>query len=395
MPPPDDTEYPALPGEPTDNLLKDINVLKPDGTCNRCEKNAQSEQLKCFSCEKRYHVIECTAPKLCTPTFLRTIWPNLESSYPCITFICQFCRENKKLKDENIMMDRVSHIEQDIREMKQLLVETKHNQVPAAPIPAPTFAQITANKPAAIVIKPSEDTEDDQDITEDNLEELRNIAIEKSAEVLTTYKNRQGNQVIVCQNEKSKAVLMPHLTEKFPNKTIVTPPPRWPTITIKDIQGKYETNQLHEVIKRQNERVEVSPDNFKVIFTKEVHDAPGTYYAVARVSDKVRDQLKTNRNALCIGLHSCKVRDRFFVRRCNHCQELGHFHGQCKAERPICAKCSGSHDTRTCQSTRFKCHNCTVDGSTNTNHATYSPKCPVYIAAQEKVKDKISYYQKN
>ena len=374
-------------------LLKDVNMLKPDGTCNRCDKNAQSENLRCFLCEERFHVIECTAPKMCTPTFLKATWPTLGTLYPGITFICDLCRENKKLRNENVMMDRFNKMEHDIREIKQL-IQSKPND-PHPPTHTPTYAEKAANKPAAIIIKPNDIAEDDLPVTEDNLEEIRSIAIDKSVEVLSTYKNKQGNHVIICKNEKSKAALMPHLAQTFPTKTLHTPPPRCPTITIKGIHGAYDAETLYNTIKRQNPSINVTPDNFKVIFTKEVYDEPGTQYAVVRVADIVRDQIKTNRDALCIGMQSCKIRDRFFARRCNKCQELGHFHGECKAERAVCAKCAKSHDTRTCDVTRYKCHNCAMDGRSNTGHPAYSPKCPVYIAAQDKVKEKISYYQKN
>lgn len=374
-------------------LLKDVNVLKPDGTCNRCSKNAQSENLRCFLCEERFHVIECTAPKMCTPTFLKTTWPTLETLYPGITFICDLCRENKKMKDEHVMMDRFNKMENDIREIKQLIQNKPNN--PQPPTKTPSYADRVANKPVAIVIKPNEQAEEDQPVTVANMEEIKNIAIDKSAEVMSTYVNKQGNHVIICKNEKSKATLMPHLEQTFPSKTLHTPPPRCPTITIKEIHGDYDPTTLYNIIKQQNPTIEVTPDSFKVIFTKEVYNEPGTHYAVVRVADKVRDQIKANRDSLCIGMESCHIKDRFFARRCNRCQELGHFHGECKSERSVCGKCAKSHDTRSCEDTRYKCHNCSIDGRGNTGHPAYSPKCPVYIAAQEKVKEKISYYQKN
>ena len=291
------------------------------------------------------------------------------------------------------MMNRFNKMEHDIREIKQLIESKLNESHPQAP--AQNRPTTYAGKAATIVIKPNDEVENDQPVTQDNLDEIRNIAIDKSVEVLSTYKNKQGNHVIICKNEKSKETLMPHLAQTFPTKTLHTPPPRCPTITIKGIHGEYDSDTLYNTVKRQNPTIDVTPENFNVIFTKEVYGKPGISYAVVRVADKVRDQLKTNRDALCIGMQSCKIWDRFFARRCNKCQELGHFHGQCEAERPVCAKCTGAHETRTCDVTRYKCHNCALEGRNNTGHPAYSPKCPVYIAAQNKVKEKISYYQKN
>ena len=386
----DQEDFPALPSA-TLNELQDINTLTPEGICNRCKKDAQSEQLKCISCKKRYHVIECTAPKICTSTFLEATWPNLQKNYPCIVFMCDFCQENDKLKDENIMMDRVGKMERDINKIMQIVTQKPHT---VAANVAPTYAKVV-NKPTPIIIKPGDGEGGDVPITDDNIEQIREFAVERSVELVSAYKNKQGHQVFMCQNEKSKEVLLPQITCTFPTKKLVTPPPHRPTITIKDIHGEYDISKLLDTVKQQNTRVEITPEDFKIIFIKEGYETPGIYSAVVCVSDTVRDQIKANRDTMYIGLHSCKVRDRFFVRRCNRCQGLGHFHGQCKSEFPFCAKCAGAHDTSTCNRTTYKCHNCTGEDKPDTSHPAYSSKCPVYIAAQEKMKGKISYYQKN
>lgn len=384
-------DFPALNNHHADKL-QDINTLTPEGICNRCKKDAQSEQMRCFLCENQYHVIECTAPKICTPTFYKTIWPGLMQNYPCITFICDFCQENKKMKDENVMMDRIGQIERDINTIKQLVTQ---KPATAAASVTPTFAEKVINKPSPIIIKPGEAEDGDAPITEDNLKNIRNFAVDQSIELVSAYKNKQGHHVFMCQNEKSKQALLPHIAQTFPTKNLITPAPHRPTITIKNIHGTYDNATLYDTIKQQNSRIGITPEDFQIIFVKEDREKPGIYSAVARVSDGVRDQLKVNRDTIYIGLHSCKVWDRFFVRRCNNCQTLGHFHGQCKSAVPCCGKCGEAHDTRSCESTAYKCTNCTVDGRTDTAHPAYSTKCPVYKAAQEKMKGKISYYQKN
>ena len=304
------------------------------------------------------------------------------------------------MKDENIMMDRVANMERDINSIKQLLIQkpaiaSANTPTVTASADTPTFAQKVINKPTPIIIKPGEGEDGDTPITEDNLNNIRHFAVDKSVELVSAYKNKQGHQVFLCQNEKSKEVLLPHIAQTFPTKKLVTPAPHCPTITIKDIHGTYNKEQFYDTVKQQNDRIDITPDNFKVIFVKEGRDTPGICMAVVRVSDGVRDQLKANRDTIYIGLHSCNVRDRFFVRRCNHCQGYGHFHGQCEAASPCCGKCAEAHDTRLCEVTTYKCYNCAGESRTDTGHPAYSAKCPVYMALQEKIKGKISYYTKN
>ena len=140
------------------------------------------------------------------------------------------------MKDENIMMDRVGKMERDINTIKQLLT-----QKPAtAPTETPTFAQKLINKPSPIIIKPGEGEAGNTPITDDNLNDIRDFAVDKSIKLVSAYKNKQGHHVFMCQNEKSKEVLLPHIAQTFPAKKLVTPSPHRPTITIKDIHGKYD-----------------------------------------------------------------------------------------------------------------------------------------------------------
>ena len=83
------------------------------------------------------------------------------------------------------------------------------------------------------------------------------------------------------------------------------------------------------------------------------------------------------------------------VRRCNHCQLLGHWKDDSEADKATCGKCSGDHETKDCTSRTLKCTNCAKAGFKKTNHETSWNKCPSYISAQDKFKSTVNYYSKS
>ena len=229
-----------------------------------------------------------------------------------------------------------------------------------------------------------------------NVDEVKNAAITNSAAVIKTYKNAVGSTVFVCENEKSKDTLLPHLSKVFQGQKILTPPSRQPTVTIVGIHDEVTSGELFDIVKEQNSSrgINITTDNFKVIFIKAMNSSPGLFSAVVRVSDEIRDAFMSNGDRVCIGLNSCKIYDRYFVRRCNKCQRYGHYYRDCTSNVSVCAKCGEQHETNNCESNTNKCFNCGLSGYADTNHTTYSSKCPVYMAEQEKEKGKIYYYNK-
>ena len=72
-------------------------------------------------------------------------------------------------------------------------------------------------------------------------------------------------------------------------------------------------------------------ENTEVIFIAPMKDQEQErYQAVIRVSGTIRDRIKANGNRVFVGSTSCPVYDRFFIKRCNRCQEVHHFAKDCK-----------------------------------------------------------------
>jgi hypothetical protein len=101
----------------------------------------------------------------------------------------------------------------------------------------------------------------------------------------------------------------------------------------------------------------------------------------------MRKGFRNFNDKVSIGLTSCKIYDRFHVKRCNNCQGLGHYYKECPTpDVPCCAKCGLDHATNTCSAAVSKCVNCTKAGKTSTDHTAFDPKCPVLQAEVEKKK---------
>ena len=200
---------------------------------------------------------------------------------------------------------------------------------------------------------------------------------------------------MVCENERSKDLLLPKVKAVFNKQKIVTPPSKLPTIMIHGIRGKYSHEELFTAIKNQNvdRGIKITNDNLKILFTRELPNRDITkLQAVVRVSDEIRRRITAQNNRLCIGLCSCEVTDHFYIRRCLKCQLFHHKKADCKANDPVCGKCADKHETETCRTFNSKCSNCQTAGMTKTNHPAYSKNCPCYIKEQDRLRDSIPYY---
>ena len=99
-------------------------------------------------------------------------------------------------------------------------------------------------------------------------------------------------------------------------------------------------------------------------------------------------------------LSAYRVVDRFYIKRCNKCQDFGHYHGQCTND-PVCGYCGEKHESSTCplkdetDFSKHKCINCKKANLPFTGHSAFWSKCPAYEAEQKKLQSSIPYYAKS
>ena len=386
--------------------------LDKEGQCTKCLKKCDNESMRCFGCDELYHVLNCppgATKGQVTATFFKS-WENMVTNYPNIQYICDACKQDKQLKKDIIVSNRLCVMEDELKgikdtmqdrfkgleDMMKVLAEKNTIPVPQVPTVPATFAdKVKSNRSVIVIKKTKNGAPADMDI-------IYKAAVDTNAAVSNAYKNNTGDTVVVCENDESKNSLLPELNQKIDTDRfkVVTPASRLPSVTIIDIGSNYSKVDLLSRIKSQNASkfggIDLDENNFKIIYQKPHARNKDLYKAVVRVSEEVRKAIANANNKLNIGLRSCPVFDDFFVRRCNKCQRYNHWKDKCPEDsKVVCGKCGGEHEITVCTSEVTKCYNCVQANRPDTNHVTSFYKCPVYMEAQKKLESTINYYKNN
>jgi hypothetical protein len=217
--------------------------------------------------------------------------------------------------------------------------------------------------------------------------------VENGISVTKSYKNNSGELVVVCDNNNSRDKLQNIIATKDENIVMKQITKKKPSVTIVGLSKKYNNEEVINLLVTQNQHLKQFSTVNNINEHIEIHDIKPTrakesvFQVFASVSEVLRKGLKNYRDKVTIGLISCKVYDRFHIKRCNNCQGLGHYYKDCtNPNEPRCAKCSLNHATNTCTNMEKKCANCSDIGN-ESDHAAYDPKCPAMVSEVEKKKD--------
>ena len=86
---------------------------------------------------------------------------------------------------------------------------------------------------------------------------------------------------------------------------------------------------------------------------------------------------------------TCRVYDRYHIKRCNNCQHFGHYAKECPTpDSPTCSERSEEHLTENCRLFDQKCINCIRNKEDDVGHTATSFKCPSFIQQQNVLKNK-------
>ena len=253
------------------------------------------------------------------------------------------------------------------------------------------------NMKASLVIKQA------PGINKPDLKRLREIAVQNKIPVSNVRTSKKGDTFIQCPTTKDRDRLEPLLHADYGKEEVAALKEKLPHISIVDILKTDGVNVSKESIlsdiRDQNPAISdliTAGEEFTVLFTKDGRNSDKCT-AVARVSSKIRNFIKNSRNRVFIGISSCRVFDRFFVKRCNNCQEFGHYKDSCT--NPVkCGHCGENHQSDTCtlkdspDLSLLSCCNCKSLGLDHKGHSTFWNKCPAYNIAQKKLQSSIPYY---
>ena len=368
--------------------------MQANGTCKACDKPAADSSFPCCSCEKVWHVRECTAgTDLVTLTCLNNMlkpW-KVNGTYPCVCFVCPPCIDAKNLQRDIVVSNRMSVVEESVNDMKQDIQIIKDHVMGQGRQPDTDFPPLPGqSKPSdsVIVVKKPADAQYADKV------KIKEAVISSRAPVSSSYVNKGGDTVIILQDAAAKDRLAANLRETIGERDISTPATRSPTIRVTGMDENLTTQAIFTSAKELNaERgIEINDTNFKVLFVRPHAKNAEKFQATIRVSNELRAMIQHREDKIYVGMNFCPVYDHFHVKRCNLCQGYNHYKEGC-TKAAVCGKCAGAHQTDTCAATNFKCVHC-VANEHDHDHTTSDLKCKSYKAAQNKLEKSIGFYKK-
>ena len=379
--------------------------LDSNGTCLSCNTVAATkENLQCYLCEGVFHGACSTMSeddKVGSKSLIGLF--NGSSTKKNLKFFCDICLTkfeidlvNTDRRRLNTVEDNITSIKTELEEIKNLLKEK----------PKPTTNQGKNNSAnsatgniwfdkARLETTPVSPAE--QMLVLDNTEIVSDLVekaiVRNSIPVKKSFKNNSGKLCVVMDDQDARDKLRNVMATQVENIEMKSVTRKKPSVTIVGLSKLHTKEEVIQLIVSQNQYVKQFAtvnnidDHIEIHDIKATRSKPSVFQAFASVSEALRKGFRNFNDKVTIGLTSCKIYDRFHVKRCNNCQGLGHYYKECPTpDTPCCAKCGLDHATNTCSSTTSKCVNCTKAGKTATDHTAYDPKCPVLQIEVEKKK---------
>ena len=316
-------------------------------------------------------------------------------------FFCDICLTNYErslveTQNEKItaLTEKVVNMEAKLDEVTKLLKSPRDNtSQPKAVVRTcwddnERLSTIKAPKPKPqLVIKKTNDVEQSR---------IQETLIQNKIQVAESFKNRVGDLVVVCDTTEEREAVKDMVTMTSSNTEMITPNGRRPAITIVGLSKEYSKDEIMEMLVLQNGFIKGFAnqnditEHIEIFSVRPLKNDVNRYQVFASVSPTLREGMKHFRNKLTIGFTSCRVYDRYHVKRCNNCQHFGHYAKDCTTpEEQVCAKCSGAHSTDDCDSTVRKCVNCVRSNNEQCDHHAFDFKCPTLRKQQEEEKKKL------
>ena len=313
-------------------------------------------------------------------------------------FFCDECLTKFEIDIADSETKRLQTVENNITTIKSELEEIKKLLKNSAAKPVeinPKKDNIWFNQErlASTKVAPSKPLLVVDNVQESNNGTIEKVIIDNGIPVANSYRNISGGLVLECDTSDSREKLKAAIASTADTVQMKSFTGKKPSITIVGFSQQYTKEEVINQLVTQNQFVKQFSTVNEIAEHIAIHDIkptrakPSVFQAFASVSEALRKGFAQYRDKIQIGLTVCKVYDRFHVKRCNNCQELGHFYKECPRPTVLCcAKCGLGHSTNNCHTAERKCVNCEKAGVEDANHATFDPKCPTLLKLVEKKK---------
>lgn len=403
------------------------------GKCSSCSNNAApAEIISCESCKKIFHAL-CPSvvnkqDGICNISFLK-LWHSgsKKSNFkwycdPCLThmehsqfsdFQTKFFTLIEKVNDLTNEVkslsgtvgkqnESITVLNSEIASLKSLKNDDgKNGESSNVAFTSPLYGgswsnpKSVQNLKASLVVKPVS--------TESpiNIASIEKIAVKHRIPVSRVGVASNGNTFVHCPTKAARDKLQPLLTSDLPEQTVMALKDKMPSISIAGITKEVSKEELLIQICNQNEYISdlIGQGNeFKILFVKAPSAGYSNYQVVVRLSPSIRSAIASRNNRLFLGLTTCRVHDRFYVKRCNKCNCFGHYKSDC-TNSTACGYCmKDDHESIDCplrnskDTSVFKCSNCHKAGLDHEGHSALWFNCPSYKSAQKRLQSSIPYY---
>ena len=375
------------------------------GTCNTTP--APDQIVQCFVCNDVFHAyceMRQRDDNLCTKSMVKAFCA--DSTKGNFKFFCDPCVTNLENDLVNSEKQKVALLEKKVQGMEDkldkivgLVEKSMENSIDTQPFPNNVWdnqqkMEMIKAPPQrnVLVVKSSPDKEQNK-VTRAHVEKS---ICENKIPVDKTFESRNGNLVVICENEEGRDQLKNSVTSKDEGIQMSTPAPMKASITIVGLHRAFSKDEIMDMLVLENGYINKFARSNDIKEHCEIHSIQPLknnaerFQAFVSVSVILREGILHHDNRLTLGLQKCKIYDRYHVKRCNNCQKFGHYAKECPTpDMKVCGKCSShQHNTTDCDNElNPECINCIRAGhETNTNHTTNSHQCPVLCNQQEAVK---------
>ena len=383
-------------------------TVKTNSICPACNSTpSQAECVECFMCKSHYHAICEGANEVLLGTKTMVITFVAASTKSNFKFFCdaEFERNLVETEDQkmNGLVNKVNSMDTKLIEITKLLKSPSQLKAkPGKPVQNSVWNDeeklATVKAPpqnSVLVIKKSITNEQNVEIQD----QVQQIMIQNNIPVTQSFMNKSGDMVMVCETQDDRDKMKNLMSNSNEEIVMNAPAEKRPAITIVGLKKEHGREEMlvlqNAFIKRFANSNDIN-DHIKIFAVRSLKNNPNCYQAFASVSTTLREGFNYFKNKVTIGLASCKIYDRYHIKRCNICQHFGHYMKDCPTpDEHACGKCGGDHNTNECVGGTPKCVNCVRKNGEDSNHCAYSHKCPLLIEQQESLKSRLNYNNRN